>query len=280
MIEVGETFSSQTFKITDSSGAAGAATVTCSVILPDQTVASPSVTTPAVGDYVFDYLTTQVGRHTYIVTATSGVLGSIVRKFSDVFTVTPSASQGIVSLAEVKLHLNIALTVSRSDTELELMIAAATDKIEERCGPVARRTVTGERHPGGGRAIWLREPAGPGGSPYLTLTSASSVATGIVITPSDIDADPIGRLSYANGSTRFASGDLTFSYVSGRTVTPPGLRVAALNFVKGSWETQRGATGLPWAGVQDQAVDVPGMGLVMWRMEQDMKPFLLPPAVT
>lgn len=279
MIEVGETFSSQIFKLTDSSGAPGAATVTCSVVLPDQTVASPTVTTPTLGDYVFDYLTTQAGRHPYTVTATGGVLGTLVRKFSDVFIVGAAQAPGIVSLAEVKDHLNIPQTTTRSDAELELMIAAATDKIEQRCGPVTVRTIANERHDGGRRAIWLNEAPGPGGNPTITVTSLVSVSTSVAATVSDLDVDPIGRVAYKDMSM-FPRGAHYVTYTAGRALIPAALRQAALNYVKGSWETQRGASGLPWSGAQDQPIEVPGMGLVLWRLEQDLRPFALAPAVT
>lgn len=279
MLELGETFSSGAFVVRDSAGALGAATVTCTVILPDLTTASPTVTTPTLGNYVFDYVGPQVGRYAYVISATGGVLGTIVRKASGTFTIDPATNGGVVSLDEAKAHLNIPLTTTRSDSEIELFIASATDKIEHRCGPVLRRTVTNERHSGGKRAVWLRYPAGPGGDPYLTVTSVTGIASGITITPSLLDVDPIGRIGYLDGS-RFASGDSLWSYTAGRTSTPPGLRTAALNFVKSAYETQRGASGVPWTGALDQADQVPGMGLVLWRLEQDLQPFLLAPAVT
>lgn len=277
MLELGETFSSGTFLVKDATGALGAATVTCSVILPDMTTASPTVTTPSLGAYVFDYIGAQVGRYAYVMTATGGVLGTIVRKVSGTFVIDANTNTGIVGLDEAKNHLNIPLTTTRSDTEIEGMIAAATDKIEHRCGPVLRRTVVERVRHNGGRAIWLREPPGPGGNPYITVSSVTGVTTGLsAITPADLDVDPIGRVAYISGS-RFASGDYVWTYLSGRTSVPAGLRQAALNYVKGSYETQRAAAGMPWVGAQDIAAESPGMGLVLWRMELDMKPFLLPP---
>jgi hypothetical protein len=246
-------------------------------VLPDLTVASPTVTTPALGDYVFDHLTTQVGRHPYIVTATGGVLGALVKKFSDVFTVNPATAGGIVSLEDVKRHLNIPLTNTRDDGELEVKISAATAKIEHRCGPVIKRTVTNERHGGGRRSVWLREVPGDGGGPLVSVTSVTSVADGTAVTPTDLDVDPCGRVALLSGA-RLPGGEHYWSYTAGRTLVPEGLREAALNFVKGSWETQRGASGLPWKGAQDTPVELPGMGLVLWRLEQDLVPFLRPPS--
>jgi hypothetical protein len=54
--------------------------------------------------------------------------------------------------------------------------------------------------------------------------------------------------------------------------------LAALNYVRGSWETQRAASRLPMQG-GDELATQPGMGLVVWRLEQDLKPFLRPSAI-
>jgi hypothetical protein len=281
VLELGETFSSGTFKIKDSAGAPGIATVTVVVTLPDGTTAVPTVTTPALGDYVFDYTTTVVGRLPYVVTATGGVLGALVRKFADVIVVGAATSTGVVSLEEVKRHLNIPLTNTGSDTELEMKIAAATEKIELRCGPVVPRTVVNERHDGGGRAVWLVEAPGAGGTPFITVTAVTSLSSLFPISVGDLDVDPSGRITYFPGlSLRFPSGEYLWSYTTGRTVVPAGLREAALNFVKGSWETQRGMTGLPWKGAVDTPTELPGMGLVLWRLEQDLQPFLRPPGMS
>jgi hypothetical protein len=271
VIEVGETFSSSTFKIKDSTGAPGAASVSCVVTLPDATTSAPTVTTPALGDYVFDYLTTVAGRHPYVVTATGGVLGSLVRKFADTFTVAGATSTGIVSLEEAKNHLNIPLSNTNSDTEIELFIASATDKIEHRTGPVVRRIISNERHCGGERAVWLHE------APIISVTSVIALDSLSTINVADLGIDPAGRVTYfptIQGGARFPYGEHLWTYVAGTAVVPAGLRLAALNFVKGAMETQRGMSGLPWKGAQDQPVEVPGMGLVIWRLEQDLQPFL------
>jgi hypothetical protein len=273
MLEVGETFSSGTFKVTDSFGAPGAATVTVVVTLPDGTTTAPTVANPATGDYTFDYLTTQLGRHPYVLTATSGVLGTFVRKVADVFVVGAASAAGIVALSEVKEHLNIPATNTASDRELELKIAAATEKIEFRCGAVVRRTIINERHDGSKAAVWLYE------APIISVTSVVPVnaSYGGPVDVADIEAETCGRVTYFNGCTRFPIGPHYWTYVAGVVPIPAGLREAALNFVKGSWETQRGASGLPWQGAADESVEVPGMGLVMWRLEQDLQPFLRPP---
>lgn len=267
MIELGETYSSGLYEMRDSAGVLGAATVTVAVTLPDGTSASPTVANPATGQYTFDYLTTQVGSHSYVVSATGGVLGTLIRKIADTFAVGTAAAAGIVSMAEAKNHLNIPLTKTSWDEELELMIAAATEKIEDRCGPVLRRTVTNERHPGRATVVYLHE------TPVISVTSAVPIAGGSAISTAGLDVDPLsGRVAYLTGGA-FPWGEHYWTYVAGRLLIPAGLRLAALNFVKGSWETQRGAAGLPWQGSGDEPVEQAGMGLVLWRLEQDLKPF-------
>lgn len=278
MLELGETYSSGTYLITDVLGAPGAATFTVSVIRPDGTLDSPTPANPVLGSYTFDYPTVSLGPHSFVATATGGVLGTIVRKFSGTFVVSSATSTAIVGLDEVKDHLNIPRSSTDSDSELELMIAASTSKIEERCGPVRVRTVTNERQRHDrSRAIWLREPPGPHGQPAIVVTSATNVRDSTTITPSTLSVDPTGRVEMVDGGY-LTSGTYLWTYTTGRTLVPSGLRLAALNFVRDSWTTQRGASGLPWQGGMDEAQAIPGMGLVMWRLEQDIHPYRLPPA--
>lgn len=274
MIELGETYSSDEFLVRDTNGdLTTPGSITCVVSLPDGTTATPTMSSTTTGVYAFDYVTTLAGSHQVLVTATGGALGTVVRKLADAFEVEDSTSaRRLVSLDRVKQHLNQTGT-TRHDEELQLLIASATMKIEHLCGPVLRRVVTNERHPGG-RAVALHEVPGPHGGPYITLTSALPVAGGTGITVAGLDVDPLsGLVQYASGYGRFPVGPHLWSYVAGRATVPPGIQEAALNFVRGSWETQRGASGLP-LDQADELQDVPGMGLVSYRLEQDLAPFL------
>jgi hypothetical protein len=136
-----------------------------------------------------------------------------------------------------------------------------------------RRTVTNERHPGSVGVVYLDE------APVLSVTSVVPVAGGTPVTVGLLDVEnSSGRVTYADGVTRFPWGEHFWTYTAGRVVVPAGLQLAALNYVRGSWETQRGAARLPMA-VGDEPVAMPGMGLVFWRLEQDLKPFLRAPGV-
>jgi hypothetical protein len=164
---------------------------------------------------------------------------------------------------------------ANNETELRRMIAAATVKVEDLCGPVIRRTVV-ERQPGGGRAVFLRQ------APVISLASVVPVAggTGITVGLLDVDQDS-GQVAYADGYTCFPmypAGAWLWTYVAGRAVIPEGLQLAALNFIRGSWETQRGQARSALSGADDTA-EVPGMGLVNWRLEQDLVPYARLPGV-
>lgn len=249
---------------------ANAGAMTLTVLRDDVAVAgSPFTVTPtSTGLYDRDVTSTAAGRYVGYWLATGTNSGA----HTQVFEVGSAADAGLVSLAQVKAHLG--KTTTRDDDELELMIAAATESIEDRVGPVVRRTVTGERQRHNGtEAIYLRQ------APVISVTSVTPVDGGTALTVGLLDIDPTtGRVAYADGSTRFGSGVYLWTYVAGRSLVPAGLQLAALNYIRGSWETQRGAAGLPLAGAEE-ATEVPGMGLVNWRLEQDLRPFVRLPGI-
>jgi hypothetical protein len=258
-----------TYELRDDLGAlVNPGSVTLVITKPDGTTLTPTPTSPGTGLLVYDYPTTAVGRHvaTWVTTAPTTA-------DSDTFNVESADPQWIVGLTDVKAHLNIPATSQTHDDELELMIAAATEKIEDRVGPVVRRTVTNERHPGSVGVVYLDE------APVLSVTSVVPVAGGTPVTVGLLDVEnSSGRVTYADGRTRFPWGEHFWTYTAGRIVVPAGLQLAALNYVRGSWETQRAASRLPMQG-GDELATQPGMGLVVWRLEQDLKPFLRPSAI-
>jgi hypothetical protein len=252
-----------------------ATSVALTITLPDGTTTTPTVVNPpaTTGKYFYRYVTTSLAgpfKGRWLFTLATGNTS----EHTEEFNVEPADPGYIVGLAQVKAHLNMTATDSARDEELKLMIAAATAKIEDRCGSVARRTVTNERHSGGCEVIYLRQ------SPAQSLTSVTPVAGGTPITVNLLDLDPdTGRVAYLDGFTWFPYGLYYWTYVAGMSVVPAGLQLAALNFIKGSWETQRGAAGLPLQGGPDEYAVQPGMGLVNWRLEQDLKPFLSLPGI-
>ena len=86
-LEQGETYQYRQ-TVTDAAGTpTNAGTVTATITLPDGSTVVPTIVNSGAGLYDFDYLTVQAGRHTLLVSATGGTLGSATEKFDDVFNV-------------------------------------------------------------------------------------------------------------------------------------------------------------------------------------------------
>jgi hypothetical protein len=152
VIDLGDTYSTE-FAVEDAAGdPANPASSSCSLTLPDGTTVAPSLTNPSTGVLRLDYVTVQEGRHSGKVTAT---VSSTVKVQPFEFDVV--VSRAIVSLAYVRDELNFMSTAN--DEEVRRRIEAATDFVEGKTGPVARRTVGPEIVRPAGGELWLRAPA-------------------------------------------------------------------------------------------------------------------------
>jgi hypothetical protein len=69
------------------------------------------------------------------------------------------AITAIASLATIKQYLRIPnpLTPNADDATITIMMSAAQEVIERELGRIVAKTITGERHNGGGADIYLRE---------------------------------------------------------------------------------------------------------------------------
>lgn len=209
-----------------------AGTVALTITLPDGTTTSPAPTNTSTGKYKYDLVTTQAGRHLFRWQTTNPATA-----FTDTADVRPAEPGYIVSLAETKAHLNIPSTVTTHDEELRRHIGSATGVVEGHIGPVVRRTVSAERHPGGCYAVVLHH------TEVISVTSVTPVATGgTAVTVADLDVDPAGIIRYKDGYTAFPYGMYLWTYVVGRVTIPDEVVLAALIIVKHLWETQRGGT--------------------------------------
>jgi uncharacterized phiE125 gp8 family phage protein len=243
VIELGETFSSSNFLVKDSNGTLTNATVTVTVRLPDGTTAAPTPNNPSTGTYSFDYTTTIIGRHEYDVSATGGVLGSLVRKIGgDVFHVdSPSTAAQLVGLAEAKAHLNQSASVTTDDEELRRVIATASGLVEAETRLWHRSTVIEEYDPA--NRLYLRS------RPVVSVTSV--VQDGTTLGATTYELTPIGDAlrAAAGGSAPWSgTGKVTVTYVAGETVVPVPVRDAVLLTVAEIWKSQRGPAGLPLQG--------------------------------
>ena len=161
--------------ITDANGnPADATTVVLTVTNPDGTSATPSVTHSGTGLYDADYVPTQAGRHTVFWVAT----GTNASSYADDFTIRDPNSISIVSMDEVKDHLNIPYTNTTNDTELYRFIDAATEMAQNYTGTIlGRQTFTNEIYDGNQQTLRLLNPK--------AITILSVVENGLTLGSSD-----------------------------------------------------------------------------------------------
>lgn len=233
--------------ITDTNGdAADATAVTLTVTLPDGTTTAPSVTHPGVGSYAATYTPTQFGRHGVRWVAT----GVNAAAFTDAFTVLDPAEIPVVSLSEVKRHLNI--TAATSEEELRALIVVAQEAGERHTGRVfGRRTVT-QSLTGGRNALALSS------LPVLSVTTVAE--DGTTLTSDDYTADlDAGVLYRAAGGLWDYSDPKTVqvTYVAGYTAQPATDRQGVLEMIRHLWDTQRGSMAMLPRAADDYQ---PGLG--------------------
>lgn len=131
----------------------------------------------------------------------------------------------IITVAEAKQALQISETSNTDDQLLASLVGSISSRLDQACGPVVQRTITGELHDGGRTTIWLhhypvisvtqcREYSG---TTYDTLTEHSNGVEGTNEFLLDRDS---GKLtSYSNGlESYFTYGkkNITVTYEAGR----------------------------------------------------------------
>lgn len=257
--------------VRDSAGAlANAGAMALTITLPDATTVAASPVAPtSTGLYVYDYPSTQAGRHTVRWVATGVNAGA----YTDSFDVRESVPPGILSLADAKKHLN--KTGTTDDDEIRSWVESITAGIEGLCGPVIVRTVT-ERHEGRRvPLICLRH------TPILSVTSVVAILTGgTTYTVADLDIDTeTGVVQRKDGGT--LTGPLRVTYSAGRRIVPAAISSAARIILQHLWRTQQGP-GRPQLGTGDFDVTEPIAGFgyaIPNRALQLLEPYRLPPGV-
>jgi uncharacterized phiE125 gp8 family phage protein len=154
--------------------------------------------------------------------------------FADVFDVRPAVPAYLVSLADVKAHLNMSVPVN--DEELRAHIESATGVIEDITGEViVRRTVVEDLNIGSGRTA-----ATVSHTPVISLTSVARVDGTQTWDVDDLAVSPEGVVRVLSGGA--LRGRVRFTYVAGYEQVPARLTMAAKELVRSTWESQRGRT--------------------------------------
>jgi hypothetical protein len=248
-----------TVEIRDASGVlANAGAITLTVGLPDGTTTTPTVSNPSVGRYQCDFPTTQVGRH-YARWVATGLNSSA---YVDEFDVRPADPGYILSLATAKAALNIPSTETGDDEEIRALIEAVTLVIESyRSEAIVRRAVTEQIWTHRARSFLVTK------APVISVTSVSRLIDGYTWPIGDLalrDAE-IGEVSLSPYGLMF-SGDLTVSYVAGRSIVPANYTEAAKIILKHLWQTQQTpgmGSRVFGGGGEDVTVGLAGLGFAI-----------------
>jgi hypothetical protein len=125
----------------------------------------------------------------------------------------------LITLAEAKRALNLDTSNTTHDTELESYITAVSRRLDDLCGPVVIRTITGEVHSGGAATIWLhRAPMSASSTTTVTTVTEYAGTTGTVLT-AETNLAP-GASAYlfdrSTGALRRRSGGNDAVYPAGR----------------------------------------------------------------
>lgn len=241
-----------TIEIRDTSGvlANAGGTVTLTVVLPDNTSTTPTVTNPSVGRYQCDFVPTQVGRHSVRWVAT----GTNSSAYSDVFDVRPSDLGMIISMADAKKALNIPSVNTDDDEEIRAYVEATTRVIELwRNELIVRQTVV-ERHDSvrvvntlmrSERAYDMGYEAGGAtrritvnSGPLLSVTAVERVDGSYTWDTAQLDVDTNrGTITVLFGPLFY--GFIQVTYVAGYPIIPANYALAAKIILAHIWETQR-----------------------------------------
>lgn len=143
----------------------------------------------------------------------------------------------LLSLDDAKQQLNLDLTKTTNDAELEVYVAAVTGAIESYVGPVGRRTVTDVVYPASG-VIRLST------TPVLSLTSVTP-ASSAALTLSSLRLDASAGVIWPGTYVGFYAASYTVVYVAGRAAVPPEVNMAARLVMADLWSSQRGGSASP-----------------------------------
>ena len=176
----------------------------------------------------------------------------------------------VVSLADVKTHLN--MTGTANDTELQRFIDVAEAAIGNRVGPLSPTSVT-EVHNGGSGTIVLRQPV----AASVTSITYTDGAAGAGYT---LDGST-GIVYYGDNYGAFPGGprNVTVTYIAGWTTLPADLAHAVKELVRELWETQRGSNQGARPGftdTEDPDFGTGGLPLFPPRVAQLIAPYIVP----
>lgn len=230
--------------VRDDAGNLTDATMAVDVRRPDGTaVAGLVVVKDSTGTYHVDVPATTPGPWSWAWTASGAVAPAV---YTGQFWVRIPGPR-IISLPELKKHLNKSITDTTDDDELLDWIDAARFVLESICGPIIPTTYTETHEAYGDTVIRLRR------RPVISVTAVTVAVGGDVWTLAAETPTPGDRQytvtrggllrNRSNGWTLRWPGAVTVTYVAGRTVPEDNLRMAARELITHGWRQSQLASG-------------------------------------
>lgn len=248
MYEVGDAVE-LAWRVLDSSRKRADATVTLTVVPPVGAAVVVTPDHPGIGEYRASFVPTTAGRHVIRWRAT----GALSAAKTDVVNVaSASAPVAIISLDQLRQHLNISDDQHGDDEELRQFLDAASLVVEEYTGQViARRTVVEDVFVANGSAF-LRPPVQEVVS-VISLDGLTEYAA-----PALVD----GFIGTASGLS--AVGWVRVTYVAGMSEVPEHYQTATAIIAAHLWTTQRPSTAnAPGLGGFDSSPAPSGRGYLI-----------------
>lgn len=179
------------------------------------------------------------------------------------------------TVADLKTHLDI--TSGGDDAELQDMLDAAVDVVENIVGPISPRPVTETHYAVSGPTLVTRR------APVASVTNLSTrLYPGLAWADQSVgdyvvDGDT-GVIRTATGY--MLRGDVTITYLAGYATVPTAVFLATLIIAANLWETQRGADPLPANSTDDiSSANVGFAPAIPDRAKTLLEPFALAPLV-
>lgn len=189
------------------------------------------------------------------------------------------AATDLVTLTETKQALKL-VSSGDQDTLLSAWIEAVSTRMDDLCGPVVHRTITGETHDGYCRTIYPRQ------YPISSVTAISEYTTAgteRVLSAEDHDTKPaeaylvdgeMVRRRRSGTDAMFESGrrNVRVTYVAGRYATTAAVsqqfKRAALIILAHMWREEHGAASTTY--LADTETVIVGAGWAIPRRARDL----------
>ena len=224
-----------------------------------QLVTDATPTRLSLGNYSYAYVVPADGEVGIWRIHWTGTIEGFAAGSDDWFNVvTPGAiitsTWDILTLDEAKRALSIPLADTTFDTELAGYVTAVSQRLDDLCGPIVKRSVTDEIHDGGG-TIWPRL------TPVATIGSVVEYASGVATTLTAETLMAAGDYALVNAGTHNSqlrrrsswsdrgftsgSGNVVINYVAGRfnstADVSPKFKQAAAKTLSWLWKGDQGA---------------------------------------